>query len=105
MDRKIFGFGGRNLDGNMKSAEVYEIMFRKTHGRIYLICQQEAPTLHDLEYRIKFLSQVLHFSYSVMTLKMKLIHLLDNKTMKRHPELLLLPKKNYICLRKGRFLK
>ena len=77
-------------------------MFYKTRGRIYLICQQQAPRLHELDSRKKFLSQVIHFSYSVMTLKMKLIYLLDNKTMNIAIEVLLFPRKNYTCKRADR---
>ena len=33
-----------------------------------------------------------------MTLKIKLIHMLENKAVKSIIEVLLLPKKNYICL-------
>ena len=43
-------------------------MFIKTHGRVYLICPQQALSLHELEYRIEFLSAVKLLDYSVMTL-------------------------------------
>jgi len=66
------------------------MMLYKTSGSSYPICQKSDSELHELVFRIKYLSPVIDLGSSVMTLKLELIHAFFQRSMTTN-------KKQYLC--------